>query len=451
MDSRIKPTPDLTICITTWNAGNSIEDTMMALATELRRVGWRRTRVMVFDQGSTDNTRHYLCTKLDLPCPVTLHLADGNQGQSVSRNHMVRNSNSRYVLFLDGDIVPIPGSIEHMAEHLDEAVSVPGIYYDVRGDTYDPETATGTELPLTEADLTTATVPMFHYAMYRREFIAKHLLPEFYPFDGPGWGVEEEVTGLQCPGAVFDVIRHRKFYHCRAGRSSNFLREELAESRCRRWFTWQALKRESNQVIQRTFEDKLPLNLQLNLANGHNRDTLLTEAAVRATSEFMPYQFKAETDCKRQFLLQHELDFHKVEEDKHYVVLPWQHSPVWLLANLPAVATDSDKEPWHFFGGEVISDLNAFCQQVSNHSGVIVRDVRFHWLACLLGIPSQFDDSDNDPDFPESELLALEELGLKPEMTLVDVKTYRRLVQDTCLERVIVPLTGMLVSERSGA
>jgi hypothetical protein len=46
-------------------------------------------------------------------------------------------------------------------------------------------------------------VPMFHYAVYDRGFLNAHPLPEFYPFDGPGWGVEEEMCGMTAPGTVY--------------------------------------------------------------------------------------------------------------------------------------------------------------------------------------------------------------------------------------------------------
>ena len=53
------------------------------------------------------------------------------------------------------------------------------------------------------ADMSTSPVPMFHYAVYDRGFLNAHPLPEFYPFDGPGWGVEEEMCGLSAPGTVY--------------------------------------------------------------------------------------------------------------------------------------------------------------------------------------------------------------------------------------------------------
>jgi hypothetical protein len=79
----------------------------------------------------------------------------------------------------------------------------PGVYYDVHGDIYEEAGATPVELPITMADMSTSPVPMFHYAVYDRGFLNAHPLPEFYPFDGPGWGVEEEMCGLTAPGTVY--------------------------------------------------------------------------------------------------------------------------------------------------------------------------------------------------------------------------------------------------------
>jgi hypothetical protein len=59
------------------------------------------------------------------------------------------------VLFLDGDVVPIPGSIDEMLDILVSNDQWPGVYYDVHGDIYDEAGATPVELPLTMADMST--------------------------------------------------------------------------------------------------------------------------------------------------------------------------------------------------------------------------------------------------------------------------------------------------------
>jgi hypothetical protein len=171
--------------------------------------------VLIFDNGSADGTPNFLRqTKNDTPYG-TIMLSKNNLGQCVSRNKLVQAAKGAYVLFLDGDVIPIHGSIEEMLDILVSNDQWPGVYYDVHGDIYDEAGATPVELPITMADMSTSPVPMFHYAVYDRGFLNAHPLPEFYPFDGPGWGVEEEMCGL---AAGHTPIHQRLAHSCECSR-----------------------------------------------------------------------------------------------------------------------------------------------------------------------------------------------------------------------------------------
>jgi glycosyltransferase involved in cell wall biosynthesis len=184
----------------------TIEKQLDAVRIYMKSVDDNEAEVLIFDQGSSDGTPEFLrqCQK-NLP-HGTIMLSKNNLGQCVSRNKLCQAARGDYVLFLDGDVVPIPGSIEAMLDVLvSNDAQWPGVYYDVHGDIYDEAGATPVELPITMADMSTSPVPMFHYAVYDRGFLNAHPLPEFYPFDGPGWGVEEEMCGLTAPGTVYGV------------------------------------------------------------------------------------------------------------------------------------------------------------------------------------------------------------------------------------------------------
>jgi glycosyltransferase involved in cell wall biosynthesis len=148
--------------------------------------------IFVFDQHSGDETQSLLRAFLAKhPENTNINLSENNLGQSKSRTTMCNKGQGKFVLFLDGDIVPIRNSIIAMWEYLMNT-KLPGIYYDVTGDTAVESKATKAENPLIPADVEAVPVVMFHYTMFRREWIIAHPLPQFAPFDGPGWGVEKE-------------------------------------------------------------------------------------------------------------------------------------------------------------------------------------------------------------------------------------------------------------------
>jgi len=183
----------------------TIEKQLATVRIYMKSVDDGEAEFLIFDQGSTDGTPDFLRQSQKNVPHGTIMLSKNNVGQSVSRNQLCTAAKDDYVLFLDGDVVPIPDSIDEMMDILVSNDQWPGVYYDVHGDIYDEAGATPVELPITMADMSTSPVPMFHYAVYDRGFLNAHPLPEFYPFDGPGWGVEEEVCGLTAPGTVYGV------------------------------------------------------------------------------------------------------------------------------------------------------------------------------------------------------------------------------------------------------
>src|SRR5665647_2791996 len=110
--------PILYICITTCISMANIAKQLDAVRTYMKSVDDGDAGVLIFDQASTDGTVNFLrqCQKT-LP-NVTIMLSENNLGQSTSRNKLVTSARGDYVLFLDGDVVPIPGSIAVSYTHL---------------------------------------------------------------------------------------------------------------------------------------------------------------------------------------------------------------------------------------------------------------------------------------------------------------------------------------------
>src|SRR5688500_4751206 len=82
--------------------------------------------VLVVDDGSTDGTRDMLA---GLALPYRLHvLAQPNQGPGAARNRGVGHANGELVLFLDDDMVPLPGLVEaHVLAHRADGAAAPRV------------------------------------------------------------------------------------------------------------------------------------------------------------------------------------------------------------------------------------------------------------------------------------------------------------------------------------
>ncbi|PAD68940.1 hypothetical protein CHH83_11275 [Bacillus sp. 7586-K] len=109
----------LSIVIPTYNQRERLEETLGALA---KQSCLRDTTVYVVNDGSTDGTRLFL-EQLDYDWLKVIHQA--NRGRSAARNTGMQQARSKYVLFLDDDMVVLPRFIEH---HLAAQQEQEGIY-----------------------------------------------------------------------------------------------------------------------------------------------------------------------------------------------------------------------------------------------------------------------------------------------------------------------------------
>lgn len=97
---------DLSVAILTWNTHDTLVKTLKILERELIDIG---AEIIVVDNGSTDGCENFA----DFRFPQ-------NRGISIGKNKCIDLSEGKYVLLLDGDVVPVPNSIRLMLKHMME-------------------------------------------------------------------------------------------------------------------------------------------------------------------------------------------------------------------------------------------------------------------------------------------------------------------------------------------
>lgn len=101
---------DATIVICTYNRADSLSETIRALRDQVTTSD-RVWEVIVVDNNSCDGTRK-LIEGLQADWPRLRYEFEGKQGLSHARNHGIRCSVGRIVLFTDDDVIPEPGWLE---------------------------------------------------------------------------------------------------------------------------------------------------------------------------------------------------------------------------------------------------------------------------------------------------------------------------------------------------
>lgn len=106
---------ELSIIIPLYNVSAYIEECLNSIVTQKTKYSFE---IILIDDGSTDDTcdivRRYLNdTKIRL-------YNQKNAGQSAARNNAIEKSFGKYIMFVDGDDVLLPGAIEKL---MNEAVS----------------------------------------------------------------------------------------------------------------------------------------------------------------------------------------------------------------------------------------------------------------------------------------------------------------------------------------
>ncbi len=96
----------VSVNILTWNTYKTLVESLNILKKDLKDI---EHEIIIVDNGSNDG-----CEKL-----ATIK-NEKNLGISVGKNQGIDESIGEYVFFLDGDIVPVPNSINCLIKHMDE-------------------------------------------------------------------------------------------------------------------------------------------------------------------------------------------------------------------------------------------------------------------------------------------------------------------------------------------
>lgn len=185
----------ITLGILSWNQREIVEDTLLAAQREawhLERSG-EDTQIVVVDNGSEDGSATSLMTMSrdkDLVIPNFT-----NVGNSIARNQILDEADRKeaeFVLFLDGDVHPISGSLMAMLEHMrmqPDCVYCVGFFS--MNQTPNADLATKQVNSLKGSILVDHwDVAWTQYGLFRRSAIvaAEARFCEQY---GPGWGWED--------------------------------------------------------------------------------------------------------------------------------------------------------------------------------------------------------------------------------------------------------------------
>lgn len=96
----------ISINILTWNTVKTLKQSLGILQNDLAGIDHE---IIVVDNGSTDGSQDYATIKNEI-----------NLGISRGKNQGIDASKGEYILLLDGDIVPVPNSVNCLLNYLEE-------------------------------------------------------------------------------------------------------------------------------------------------------------------------------------------------------------------------------------------------------------------------------------------------------------------------------------------
>ena len=163
----------ISVCILTWNNIVTLLKTLSMLDEELK---YFKHEVIVVDNGSTDG-----CSEL-----ATIKNKE-NMGVSVGKNQGIDKAKGEYVLLLDGDILPVPGSIKCFFNYLEshKCIDAIGAYTNKFTKTEQDAEKICYDLHYVKEQ----NHPCLYYGMFRKTIFDKGLrCDERF---GPGYGWED--------------------------------------------------------------------------------------------------------------------------------------------------------------------------------------------------------------------------------------------------------------------
>lgn len=235
-----RPLKKVVLSLLTWNTRDVSIDSARALAREARmllRLGVSAS-LCFCDNGSTDGTQQALrALESELGVAVEFLFNQTNRGSSVARNQIIDHAleaGADYLLFMDGDIEPVPFSTFAMFRYMEDNGSTLG---NVGADSWTQTNQRREAAPcayslhdyrMEDVDLVAWT----QYGMFRREVFESGVrFDEGGPFGGAGWGFEDNDLAFQMKVKGY---ANRRFYgmtylHRDMGSSLRLLRGQGAD------------------------------------------------------------------------------------------------------------------------------------------------------------------------------------------------------------------------------
>jgi glycosyltransferase involved in cell wall biosynthesis len=221
----------LVICTLSWNDAHATAPMLRALRAERAAARWLGIDVAIvaYDNGSTDGTPALLSSGERTGVIDHLILCDENLGNSVARNHMINWSLGRKpdaIAFVDGDIVPTIGALSAFTRELirsSTTIGSIGADYFSRAQTTSTIRATAFKLKVRRSHCRVInSIALTQFGVFRAKMFHEGLRFETTPpFDGPGWGSEDNDLGYQMLDRGYVTLMHTGFVyrHLRAGGS----------------------------------------------------------------------------------------------------------------------------------------------------------------------------------------------------------------------------------------
>jgi glycosyltransferase involved in cell wall biosynthesis len=203
----------ISICILNWNCLITLKKTIKIIQDDLKNI---IHEIIIYDQNSNDGSVDYL-EKIQSN-NIFIILDKQNSGNSIARNKMIHKSKYQYILLLDSDIIPIKNSIPCMVNFMQDNPRYSYLGYDWRSYTDDEQKITVYENKIFQSDIVDwkDNIALTQYGIFRTEVLREFPFPEFYPFNLPGWGGEDDIIGSTIKESNIGIggtIKKRIYFH----------------------------------------------------------------------------------------------------------------------------------------------------------------------------------------------------------------------------------------------
>jgi GT2 family glycosyltransferase len=250
------------IMFLTWNTKEASVAAAHAIVHEKKRLEglfWAKVFLFWADNGSTDGTVLAVSSVFGSMLESKV-LFDTNIGQSKARNRMIDAallSQCDYILMVDGDVEVIADSTAALTKILQELPQSVGCVGANSGNCSalpDPTVLTQCLGLAPWMFKQTPRIAWTHYGLFRRSVLQKCKFDESGPFDGPGWGFEDDDLYLQMASHGWDSLNtlHLRHQH-RARHSSLRLLDydrQILTFRARQAYLAQKWGKDPNPIVQ---------------------------------------------------------------------------------------------------------------------------------------------------------------------------------------------------------